>query len=282
MLVGGLVVLLVSLNLVYYTPLRLETMYGLYGMKRSNIEPFLSPQAQAFTPALIYRSFGPLDAVWELDAAGRSLADDPLYLCLGYLSGNGCGCGGRITLTGRRSITTRKTPIIFTRTPSRSRSVDYIDRANAVKASTTIARINSDAQQERILPAQALSFWRILSFGLQERHPAQAGQDAPGEICAGPNHDCNQPMLEQNSYCPRIANCQEASIVWVGAHLQHARASQQGQAEPTDWIETALQLFEQIRLGFGIQSSAAAAGSTSSASVASPPTQTTVASMCSQ
>ena len=93
-LVGGLVVLLISLNLVYYTPLRLETMMGLYGMKRSNLDPFLSPQAQAFTPALIIVHSAHWMPYRRSDAARRSLANDPLHLCLGYLSGNGCGCGG--------------------------------------------------------------------------------------------------------------------------------------------------------------------------------------------
>lgn len=45
--------LLVSTNLIYYTPLRLGGMHGLYGAQRSQLEPFQTPQALELTPALI-------------------------------------------------------------------------------------------------------------------------------------------------------------------------------------------------------------------------------------
>jgi hypothetical protein len=45
--------LLVSASLIFYTPQRIGGMHGLFGMGRANLEPFLTPQAQALTPALI-------------------------------------------------------------------------------------------------------------------------------------------------------------------------------------------------------------------------------------
>jgi hypothetical protein len=44
---------LVSTNLLFYTPLRLGSLHNLYGIGRQNQAPFLMPQAQALTPALI-------------------------------------------------------------------------------------------------------------------------------------------------------------------------------------------------------------------------------------
>jgi 4-amino-4-deoxy-L-arabinose transferase-like glycosyltransferase len=44
---------LVIANLVFYLPLRLRGMVGLYGVKRSNLDPFLAAEAQGFTPALV-------------------------------------------------------------------------------------------------------------------------------------------------------------------------------------------------------------------------------------
>jgi 4-amino-4-deoxy-L-arabinose transferase-like glycosyltransferase len=51
--VVAVVALLVAGNLVYYTPIRLGGMRGLYGMERADLEPFLTPEAQALAPALI-------------------------------------------------------------------------------------------------------------------------------------------------------------------------------------------------------------------------------------
>lgn len=51
--VTALVALLVSANLLFYTPMRLESMYGLYGVSRVHLEPFQSPAAQEFTPAIL-------------------------------------------------------------------------------------------------------------------------------------------------------------------------------------------------------------------------------------
>lgn len=45
--------LLLSANLVYYTPLRLQSMFGLYGVDRSRLQPFLTAEAQELTPALV-------------------------------------------------------------------------------------------------------------------------------------------------------------------------------------------------------------------------------------
>jgi hypothetical protein len=49
----ALLALLVSANLLFYTPMRLSMLFGLYGVQRSHIEPFLTPSAQELTPALI-------------------------------------------------------------------------------------------------------------------------------------------------------------------------------------------------------------------------------------
>ncbi|MEW5867837.1 MAG: hypothetical protein AB1894_01065 [Chloroflexota bacterium] len=48
-----LVTLLVSINLLFYTPPRLQMMHGLYNVQRSHIEPFLTASAQELTPALV-------------------------------------------------------------------------------------------------------------------------------------------------------------------------------------------------------------------------------------
>jgi len=52
-LVLGVVGLLVVYNLAFYLPGRLGEMRGLYGVSRQHLQPFLVPQAQEFTPALI-------------------------------------------------------------------------------------------------------------------------------------------------------------------------------------------------------------------------------------
>jgi 4-amino-4-deoxy-L-arabinose transferase-like glycosyltransferase len=49
-----LVTILISCNLFFYTPLRLDGLRGLYGVSRAAIEPFLSPEWQKLTPALIF------------------------------------------------------------------------------------------------------------------------------------------------------------------------------------------------------------------------------------
>ncbi|MCS6907532.1 MAG: hypothetical protein RML93_06580, partial [Anaerolineales bacterium] len=43
----------VAANLLFYTPLRLRGMFGLYGVTASRLRPFLTEQAQALTPALV-------------------------------------------------------------------------------------------------------------------------------------------------------------------------------------------------------------------------------------
>lgn len=52
-LVTVLVSLLVSTNILYYVPLRVGGMHGLYGVQRTRLEPFLAPATQSLTPALI-------------------------------------------------------------------------------------------------------------------------------------------------------------------------------------------------------------------------------------
>ncbi|MCI0519642.1 MAG: glycosyltransferase family 39 protein [Chloroflexi bacterium] len=51
--VAALLALLLSANLLFYTPLRLAGMRGLYGFTRSKLEPFAAAQAQQLTPALV-------------------------------------------------------------------------------------------------------------------------------------------------------------------------------------------------------------------------------------
>ena len=48
-----MVALLVSANLLFYTPIRLGGMFGLYGLQRSDLEPFMTSSAQELTPAII-------------------------------------------------------------------------------------------------------------------------------------------------------------------------------------------------------------------------------------
>jgi hypothetical protein len=57
-----IVSLLVTANLTYYTPSRLNMMHGLYGITRSQLDPFLTQQAQDLTPALVIVH---LDAKWH-------------------------------------------------------------------------------------------------------------------------------------------------------------------------------------------------------------------------
>jgi hypothetical protein len=47
------VTLLISTNLLLYTPIRLGGMFGLYDVERAHIEPFLTSSAQDLAPALM-------------------------------------------------------------------------------------------------------------------------------------------------------------------------------------------------------------------------------------
>lgn len=49
----ALLALAVAANLLFYTPLRLGGMIGLYGVTAERLHPFFSEQAQALTPALV-------------------------------------------------------------------------------------------------------------------------------------------------------------------------------------------------------------------------------------
>ena len=51
--VVALIALLVLFNLMYYAPVRLKGMHGLYGVERAHIDPFLHPKAQKYSPALV-------------------------------------------------------------------------------------------------------------------------------------------------------------------------------------------------------------------------------------
>jgi len=51
--VTALLACLVAVDLVFYLPPRMETMVGLYGIRRENLTPFQTQEAQALTPALI-------------------------------------------------------------------------------------------------------------------------------------------------------------------------------------------------------------------------------------
>lgn len=51
--VTALVTLLLTSNMIYYTPLRLNMLVGLYNVERAHLQPFLTPAAQELTPALI-------------------------------------------------------------------------------------------------------------------------------------------------------------------------------------------------------------------------------------
>lgn len=51
--VTAFVALLVCANLLFYTPMRLGDLYGLYGLQRADLDPFLTPSAQGLAPALI-------------------------------------------------------------------------------------------------------------------------------------------------------------------------------------------------------------------------------------
>jgi hypothetical protein len=51
--VVGLLMGLVAWNAVSYLPQRLNGMRGLYTIRRANLEPFLTEEAQRWTPALV-------------------------------------------------------------------------------------------------------------------------------------------------------------------------------------------------------------------------------------
>jgi hypothetical protein len=51
--VTALLTALVGMNLFFYAPNRLNGLYNLYGISRRDQEPFLTPEAQALTPALV-------------------------------------------------------------------------------------------------------------------------------------------------------------------------------------------------------------------------------------
>jgi len=53
LLVTALLGLLLSANLLFYTPIRLGGMFGLYGLSRARLEPFHAAQAQGLNPALV-------------------------------------------------------------------------------------------------------------------------------------------------------------------------------------------------------------------------------------
>lgn len=50
---AALLLALISINLLYYTPQRLGGMFGLYGVQRSYQQPFERPEVKALAPALI-------------------------------------------------------------------------------------------------------------------------------------------------------------------------------------------------------------------------------------
>lgn len=52
-LAAALIAGLVGWNMVFYLPERLNDMFGLYGISRENMEPFLTEQAQVLTPAFM-------------------------------------------------------------------------------------------------------------------------------------------------------------------------------------------------------------------------------------
>lgn len=53
LLVLAVVLFLIAGNILFYTPIRLQGMRGLYGMERADLAPFITEQAQEFSPALI-------------------------------------------------------------------------------------------------------------------------------------------------------------------------------------------------------------------------------------
>jgi hypothetical protein len=66
----ALLALLVSANLLFYAPMRLNSMVDLYGISRAQLTPFLQPEAQKLTPALVIvhvERWMPYGALLELE-----------------------------------------------------------------------------------------------------------------------------------------------------------------------------------------------------------------------
>lgn len=53
LLVTAIFALLLSANLIFFMPTRLQSMYGLYGVSRAHLRPFLAEGAADLTPALV-------------------------------------------------------------------------------------------------------------------------------------------------------------------------------------------------------------------------------------
>lgn len=53
LLVTGLLALLISTNILFYIPIRVGGLHGLYGAYRARLDPFLTEEAQELAPALI-------------------------------------------------------------------------------------------------------------------------------------------------------------------------------------------------------------------------------------
>lgn len=51
--VSALLLCLICVNLIFFTPPRLQSMQGLYGVTRARLEPFQTPDFQNLTPALV-------------------------------------------------------------------------------------------------------------------------------------------------------------------------------------------------------------------------------------
>jgi hypothetical protein len=53
LLVTAILAALLYTDLIFYLPVRMQSMYGLYGISRSRLLPFQTAQAQEVTPALV-------------------------------------------------------------------------------------------------------------------------------------------------------------------------------------------------------------------------------------
>ncbi|MFN2194794.1 MAG: hypothetical protein ACK2UW_01555 [Anaerolineales bacterium] len=53
LVLAAVVALLVSVNVIFYLPARLNMMHDLYGISRADLQPFLADDSQQYTPALI-------------------------------------------------------------------------------------------------------------------------------------------------------------------------------------------------------------------------------------
>lgn len=51
--VTAVLAILLAANLLFYTPMRVGGMYGLYGMERADLQPFMTREAHDLTPALV-------------------------------------------------------------------------------------------------------------------------------------------------------------------------------------------------------------------------------------